>query len=152
MWRSTWIGFMVAVAAAIVSVSGHVCGSDETDEVVIFDPSSFEVEIVVGPATGPIYVPPANPPSLPYEASVRIRDILGRWMRMLPRFTMYAGETVDEQVTFGPYHLTFSVTIDESGEAATVDLNTVQMDGEKKVRTMTQKFTVHLPPSQILPG
>jgi len=151
MWRGARTGMLVAAVATVLLVSGHLRGGDDTAANAEAEVPSFSVEVMVGPLSGPMKIPPANPPSKPYAAFVRIQDseIGGLWS--LPRQTMYAGDSVEEKGSYGPYLITCTVKIDEGGELAAVQIEYVRVDGAQPIQAGIQRFAAHLPRSQMLP-
>jgi hypothetical protein len=155
MWRCTIFGFLIVVAVMCVVVSASAQQGDETvtdDEVGV---PAFLIEVYVGPLGGPMHIPPGDRSSLPYTASVRIFDSeVGEFREFwsLPRRTMYAGDTIEEDGLYGPYRIMCTVTIDERGEMAEVQIKLEWMDGDELIRASLQRFTAHLPPSQLPPG
>ena len=152
MWRNMRTGLLVAATVVLVYASFPVRGEDSTAMSDKVEVPSFQVEVMVSPAMGLMKIPPANPPSWPFTALVRIRDSeVGRlWSMRLN--TVYAGDQVEEEGTYGPYRITCTMKIDERGEAAGVDIRVVRMDGSEPVHITHQKFLAHLPRSQKLPG
>ena len=150
MWRSTRVGLLVAATATVLFVSCQLRGDDGTAAVA--EVPTFSVEVMVGPMTGSMKIPPANPRSNPYSAFSRIQDgeIGGLWS--FPRRTMYAGDSVEEKGTYGPYRITCTVTIDEGGELAAVQIEYVRVDSTEPIRAGIQRFAAHLPRSQMFPG
>jgi hypothetical protein len=153
MWRSVQMRLLVVVAVMCVVVTGSAQQGDGTADDTTEVPA-FLVEAYVGPMTGPMRIPPVDPRSRPYTATVRIFDSeVGEFREFwsLPRRTMYAGDSIEEDGLYGPYRITCTVTIDERGEMAEVQIKLEWMDGDALTRASLQRFTAHLPPSQMLP-
>ena len=152
MFRYLRIRLSVAATVGAVLISGFVFGSDQTTTDPLIVPPSFLVEVAVGPATGPMKIPPANPPSKPYAAYVRVHDSTVGSFWSMHRGAMYVGDRAEEQGDYGPYRITCSVWIDERGETAQVEVVSRRADGAEPVQAYVQRFTIHLPPSQMIPG
>jgi hypothetical protein len=148
------IRFLIVVAVFCVVVSGSAQQQDGTVDDAREVPA-FLVEVHVGPMTGPMRIPPVDPRSRPYTATVRIFDSeVGEFREFwsLPRRTMYAGDSIEEDGPYGPYRIMCTVKIDERGEMAEVQIKLEWMDGDELIRASLQRFTAHLPPSQMLPS
>lgn len=142
---------LVGVAIMLVLFTASVRGGEEDiGSTKQNEAPSFSVEVVVTPASGPMHIPPANPPSKPYTAFVLVRDseVGDAWA--FPRKIFYAGDTVEGKGTYGPYTITCTVTIDEHGETAKVTVASARNDGSMPGRTTYQSFTASLPRSQML--
>ena len=143
-------GVLVGVAIMLVLVTASVRGGEEdVGGADLGEVPSFMVEVVVSPASGPMHIPPANPPSKPYTALIRIRDseVGGAWT--FPGRIFFAGDTVEREGTYGPYTITCSVTIDDRGETAQVRLKAVRYEDTTPTQIVFQSFTANLPASQM---
>lgn len=148
----TPLGMIVTIAATYCAfVAGSVWGGEVdvggTDQSEV---PSFLVEVVVTPASGPMHIPPADPPSKPFTALIRISDseVGGAWT--FPRRIFYVGDAVEKEGTYGPYTITCTVTIDDHGQTAQVRAKAVRYEGETPTQIIFQSFTANLPASQIL--
>jgi hypothetical protein len=135
------VGMALAVCLGVVSIAASDPGDDSRTDPV------FSVDVAVGPTTGPIHIPPADAPSRPYVAMLRVRlGPDGKGLNLRTR-ALYAGERVSETGTFDGYRVAFGVEIDRSGESAEVR---VDITGDDERQMLNQRFVAHLPASQLV--
>lgn len=129
------------------TATGDLSGADPQHQ----DDPVFLVVVNVGPATGAMYIPPADPPSRPYRANavVRWRHEKAEHQTRLASGEFYAGDELKKNSDLDPYEVVMSVEVDRRGEQATVFIDVFRNDDGAQV--LGQRFFCALPASQILP-
>lgn len=143
--------FIVCVVCVLVSVGGTATGDLPGADPQHQDSPVFLVFVTVGPATGTMYIPPADPPSRPYRANAVVRWSYEEGERQISLASdeFYAGETTKKTADVGSYAAVMSAEVDRRGEQATVFIDVFRNDDG--VQVLGQRFYCVLPASQILP-
>ena len=135
------VGMVFVMIFGVVSIAGSDGGDGPRAA------PAFSVDVVVGPTTGAMHIPPADAPSRPYRAMLRVRlNPDGKGINLRTR-VLYAGERVSETGSFDRYRVEFGVEIDHSGESAEVLVEITSDDGSQ---VLSQRFVAHLPASQLV--
>jgi len=141
---------IVCVVCVLASVGGAAIDDLSGAEPIHQDNPVFLVVVGVGPATGTMYIPPADPPSRPYRATAVVRWSHEEAERQVSLVSdeFYAGESTKKTAELGPYRAEMSVEVDRRGERAKVFVDVYRNDDGAQV--LGQRFLSALPASQIL--
>lgn len=143
---------LAACCVAGTALVAHGQREGENDQPVVLP--SFSFDIVVGPATGAIHIPPADPPSKPYQAFVTVQE---SWVyegrlksstgRRFISSAVYAGGKEAVSGSLGSFEMNMTVEIDSEGERAEVAVDVVREEDDLVVAS--HRFVAHLPASQL---
>jgi hypothetical protein len=149
-------GLLVVASLGVVAGFAwlaHGQGEGENEQAIALP--SFSFDIVVGPASGTIHIPPSNPSSKPYQAIVEVREMSvfesrleGRSGHSLRSNAIYAGGKDTVSGSLGSFGMHMAVEIDPEGERAEVAVGIVRE--EDGLTVAHHRFVAHLPESQRL--